>query len=73
MSAKIALRLDVSALQLRKLAQRCPDSRQARRLLALAAVYDGMSLGASVKDRRDGSPAARATGFTGSMRKDPMA
>jgi len=43
MSAKIALRPDFSAQQLRKLAQRCSDSRQTRRLLALAAVYDGMS------------------------------
>ncbi len=43
MSAKIALRPDFSAFQLRKLAQRCRDSRQTRRLLALAAVYDGMS------------------------------
>ena len=43
MSAKIALRPDFSALPLRKLVQRCSDSQQTRRLLALAAVYDGMS------------------------------
>ncbi len=43
MSAKIALRLDFDALQLRKLAKRCSDTRQTRRLLALGAVYDGMS------------------------------
>ena len=43
MSAKIALRLDFDALQLRKLARRCSDTRQTRRLLALVAVYDGMS------------------------------
>ncbi len=49
MSAKIALRLDFSAHQLRKLARRCPDSRQTRRLLALAAAYDGMSRAQAAK------------------------
>ena len=49
MSAKSALRPDFSDRQLRKLAQRCPDSRQTRRLLALAAVYDGMSRGEAAK------------------------
>ena len=43
MSAKIALRTDFDAAQLRKLTRRCPDTRQTRRLLALAGVYDGMS------------------------------
>ncbi len=43
MSAKIALRSDFDAPQLRTLAKVCSDSRQTRRLLALAAVCDGMS------------------------------
>ncbi len=49
MSAKIALRHDFCAPQLRKLSQQCPDSRQTCRLLALAAVYDGRSLGEAAK------------------------
>jgi transposase len=43
MSAKIVLRSDFEASQLRRLARRCSDTRQTRRLLALAGVYDGMS------------------------------
>ena len=43
MSAKIALRPDFDATQLRTLSKGCSDPRQTRRLLALAAVYDGMS------------------------------
>lgn len=43
MSAKIALRTDFDAVALRKFVRRCSDPRQTRRLLALAAVYDGMS------------------------------
>ncbi len=43
MPSSIPLRDDFDALSLRKLAKCCPDSRQARRLLSLAAVYDGMS------------------------------
>ena len=43
MPAKIALRCDFDAPQLRALSRRCSDSGQSRRLLSLAAVYDGMS------------------------------
>ncbi len=43
MPAVVPLRPDFDATKLRVLAKRCPDSRQTRRLLALAAVYDGMS------------------------------
>ena len=43
MPAKIAPRHDFRAPRLRKRSQQCPDSRQTCRLLALAAVYDGMS------------------------------
>src|SRR3989442_6973850 len=42
MSAAIALRDDFEAEELRCLAVRVKDVHQARRLLALAAVYDGM-------------------------------
>ena len=41
MSAPIPLRQDFDASQLRSLARRTKDGPQARRLLALAAVYDG--------------------------------
>ena len=43
MPAKIVLRPDFDAIGLRRLAKRCSDTRQTRRLLALAAVYDGLS------------------------------
>ena len=43
MSACIALRDDYDSLTLRRLAKRSRDPRQVRRLLALAAAYDGMS------------------------------
>ncbi len=43
MSAKIPLRDDHDANQLRCLARCSTNNRQIRRLLALAAVYDGMS------------------------------
>src|SRR5260370_3720140 len=41
MSAPIPLRRDFDAAQLRSLARRTNDGPQARRLLALAAIYDG--------------------------------
>ena len=43
MSACIALRDDYDSLELQRLAKRSRDPRQVRRLLALAAAYDGMS------------------------------
>lgn len=43
MSKSIALRSDFDAGSLRRLARRARDVRQARRLLALACVCDGMS------------------------------
>jgi transposase len=42
MSAAIGLRDDFAALDLRRLAGKAKNADQARRLLALAAVYDGM-------------------------------
>jgi transposase len=41
MSAPIPLRLDFDASRLRGLARKTKDGPQARRLLALAAIYDG--------------------------------
>ena len=41
MSAPIPLRQDFDASQLRGLARKSKDGPQARRLLALAAIYDG--------------------------------
>ncbi len=43
MPAAILLRNDFNAVTLRCLARTCQDNRQIRRLLALAAVYDGMN------------------------------
>ena len=41
MARAIVLRPDFSAIALRRLARRSKDAAQARRLLALAAIYDG--------------------------------
>jgi transposase len=41
MARAIALRSDFDATELRRLARRGKDAAQARRLLALAAIYDG--------------------------------
>ena len=41
MSVPIPLRADFDAAQLRGLARKTKDGPQARRLLALAAIYDG--------------------------------
>ena len=43
MSAAIGLRQDFDAATLRRLATAVKDADQVRRLLAVAAVYDGMS------------------------------
>lgn len=49
MSAGIALRDDYDGEALRRLARRCRNVGQVRRLLALAAVYDGMSRGEAAR------------------------
>ena len=41
MARAIALRSDFNGVELRRLARRSKDAGQARRLLALAAIYDG--------------------------------
>jgi len=43
MGSAVSLRSDFDAVSLRRLAKRCTDNRQIRRLLAFAAVYDGMN------------------------------
>ena len=43
MPASIPLRADFDARRVRNLARRCCDAQQSRRLLSLAAVYDGMT------------------------------
>ena len=55
MSVCIALRDDYDSIQLRCLAKRSLDPRQVRRLLSLAAVYDGMSRTEGRESRRHGS------------------
>ena len=49
MGAAVALRADYSGSELRQLAKAAKDADQARRLLALAAVRDGMSRAAGAK------------------------
>jgi transposase len=49
MPAKIQMRTDFSSGDLRRLATRSSDVRQSRRLLALAAVIDGMSRGEAAR------------------------
>ena len=49
MSISIPLRGDFNASQLRGLAKRAKDGRQARRLLALAAIYDGATRSEAAK------------------------
>jgi putative transposase len=43
MAAAVGVRVDYEAAQLRDLAKRSEDANQTRRLLALAAIYDGGS------------------------------
>jgi transposase len=49
MSAAVALRRDFGAGQLRGLARRTKDGPQARRLLTLAAIYDGATRSEAAK------------------------
>ena len=45
MPAAVRLRDDYTAREVRRLAARCRDANRSRRLLAIAAVYDGMNRG----------------------------
>ncbi len=49
MPAAVPLRDDFDAAGLRRLAKSCKDARQSRRLLAIAAIYDGMRRGEAAK------------------------
>jgi transposase len=49
MSSSLALRDDYDSIELRRLTKTCGDPRQVRRLLALAAAYDGMSRAEAAK------------------------
>jgi len=49
MARAIALRSDFGATELRRLARRSGDAAQARRLLALAAIYDGGTRGEAAR------------------------
>jgi hypothetical protein len=61
MSAPIPLRRDFEASQLRGLARRTKDGPQARRLLALAAIYDGARRSEAAKIGGVGRPIVMST------------
>ncbi len=60
MPAVVLLRSDFDATKLRVVAKRCAVSRQARRLLGLSAVYDGMNRAEAAKVGGMGRQAVRA-------------
>lgn len=62
MSAAIRLREDFGAAELRPLAGRTKNANQARRLLALAAVYGGKPARGGSPHWRHGSPDAAGLG-----------
>ena len=49
MGSSVPLRTDFDATRLRGLARKCGDNRQTRRLLSLAAIYDGMNRSEAAK------------------------
>ena len=49
MGAAVPLRTDFDAARLRMIARKSKDGPQARRLLALAAIYDGASRNEAAK------------------------
>src|SRR2546425_12378024 len=63
MSAPIPLRQDFDVSQLRSLARRTKDGPQARRLLALAAIYDGATRTEAAKIGGVGLPIIRDWGL----------
>ena len=62
MPSAIEIRADFDAVGLRLLAKRSKDAKQARRLLSIAAVYDGLSRGEAAQIGRHGPSDASATG-----------
>jgi len=71
MAAAIALRDDFTAQDLRRLARRTRDAGHARRLLALAGIYDGGTRGDAARIGDVGLQPF-ATGRCGSMPRDRM-
>ena len=59
MGRPVRLREDYTAAQVRVLAKQSHDAGQTRRLLALAAIYDGGSRGEAAKIGGVGLPAVR--------------
>src|SRR5258708_33831426 len=59
MAAAIGVRGDYDAARLRELAKRSEDANQTRRLLALAAIYDGGSRTEAAKIGGVGLPTGR--------------
>lgn len=49
MPAAVRLRDDYSTGEVRRFAARCRDANRSRRLLAIAAVYDGMNRGEAAR------------------------
>src|SRR5258708_13427336 len=62
MAAAIGVRGDYNAARLRELAKRSDDANQTRRLLALAAIYDGGSRTEAAKTGGGGRPNVRGWG-----------
>ena len=70
MSAPIPLRQDFEASQLRGLAKRSKDGPQARRLLALAAIYDGATRTEAAEDSAVSGCGSSGTGCCASTLAD---
>jgi hypothetical protein len=69
MAAPIPLRGDFDASQLRGLARKTKDGPQARRLLALAAIYD-MTVQRATRGRRSVASDFRSSGIGCCVRSD---
>ena len=69
MPARVSLRTDFTADDLRKLAAKSSDANQSRRLLSLAAVREGMRRGDAARIGGMDRQTLRSTGSIGSMRR----
>ena len=67
--ASIKLRTDWDAGRTRRAAKVAGDNDQVRRLLSIAAVYEGLSREDAARLGGHGSPNAAATGCIGSTRR----
>src|SRR2546423_14321015 len=63
MAAAVRVRRDYEAAQIRVLAKRSKDAAQTRRLLALAAIYDGGSRTEAARVGGGGVPNVRGWGM----------